>query len=101
MQSTIGLVVYIGFFFALMYFLLIRPQKKRQKQMNDLRDNLQLGDTVVTIGGIVGKIMSVKGDDIVLDIDGKSKVTFKKWAISSVENKDEKSDDQVDPAEVK
>lgn len=100
MSGTISMVVYLGFFFALMYFLIVRPQKKRQKQMSDLRNNIKSGDSVVTIGGIVGKVISVKEDDVVLDVH-KNKMTFKKWAISTIEKESEaKEEKTVDPAEV-
>ncbi|MGX8795575.1 preprotein translocase subunit YajC [Fusibacter sp. JL298sf-3] len=104
MQGPIGIILYMGFFFALMYFLLVRPQKKKQKEMNDLRDSVKPGDSVVTIGGIVGKVLNVKTDDIVLEV-GKNKMTFKKWAVSSVEPADRPAIDTEemevkDPAEV-
>ncbi|MBS7527727.1 preprotein translocase subunit YajC [Fusibacter paucivorans] len=86
MQSTLSLVLYMAFFFGLMYFLIIRPQNKKNKQLTDLRANLRQGDIVVTIGGIVGKIISVKDDDVVLEIGAaRTKLSFKKWAISSVD----------------
>ncbi|MCD4711935.1 MAG: preprotein translocase subunit YajC [Clostridiales bacterium] len=86
MESTLGLILYMGFFFGLMYFLLVRPQKKKTKQLNELRSNIRSGDVVVTIGGIVGKVMSVKEDEFVLEVGAaKTKLTFKKWAISAIE----------------
>lgn len=86
-SNTISLVLYMAFFFGLMYFLIIRPQNKKNKQLADLRQNLQAGDVVVTIGGIVGKILSVKDDDIVIEVGAsKTKLTFKKWAVSSVDS---------------
>lgn len=98
MQNTILTIAYMGFFFALMYFLIVRPQKKRQKQMTELRESIKTGDTVVTIGGIVGKVMNVNADDVVLDVGYKNKMTFKKWGISTVEKASEEK--TVDPAEV-
>jgi preprotein translocase subunit YajC len=86
MQSTLSLVLYMAFFFGLMYFLIIRPQNKKNKQLTDLRASLRQGDVVVTIGGIVGKIINVKDDDVVLEIGAaRTKLTFKKWAVSSVD----------------
>ena len=87
MQGTLNLVLYMAFFFGLMYFLIIRPQNKKNKQLNDLRANLKSGDEVVTIGGMAGKVRSVKDDEIVIEMGPtKTKLTFKKWAISAVEN---------------
>ncbi|MBF4693770.1 preprotein translocase subunit YajC [Fusibacter ferrireducens] len=86
-MGTLGLVAYIAFFFGLMYFLMIRPQNKKNKQLQELRSNLKQGDEVVTIGGISGRILNVKEDDVVLEIGAaKTKLTFKKWAISTVEH---------------
>lgn len=86
MNSTIGLVLYMAFFFGLMYFLIIRPQKKKTKQLSDLRNSVRAGDEVVTIGGIVGKVLNVKDDEITLEVGAaKTKLKFKKWAISTIE----------------
>lgn len=96
MESTFGLILYMGFFFALMYFLLVRPQKKKTKQLNELRSSVRSGDTVITIGGIVGKVLNVKEDDFVLEVGAaRTKLTFKKWAISAVEKSET---EVVDPA---
>lgn len=68
MNSTVGLIAYMGFFFVLMYFLIIRPQKKKTKQLNDLRGSVKAGDTLVTIGGIVGTVVKVKEDEFVIEV---------------------------------
>jgi len=86
MNSTIGLVLYMGFFFGLMYFLIIRPQKKKTKQMSELRNSVQAGDEVVTIGGVVGRVLNVKEDDVIIEVGAaRTKLTFKKWAISTID----------------
>ena len=59
--------VMIGGMLVLMYFLIIRPQKKRQKEEQQLRDSLQVGDEIVTIGGVCGKIVSIKEDSILIE----------------------------------
>lgn len=98
MENTMGLILYMAFFFGLMYFLLVRPQKKKTKQMTELRNSVKSGDTVVTIGGIVGKVLNSKEDEFVLEVgSNKTKLTFKKWAISAIEKQ---SDAPIDPAEV-
>jgi len=85
-NSTIGLILYMAFFFALMYFLIIRPQKKKSKQLTDLRNSVRAGDTVTTIGGVVGKVAKVKEDELVLEVgSAKTKLHFKKWAISTID----------------
>ncbi|MDQ5983187.1 MAG: hypothetical protein RUMPE_00185 [Eubacteriales bacterium SKADARSKE-1] len=69
-----------------MYFLLIRPNSKRKKQEESMRNSLKPGDEITTIGGIVGKIVSVKDDNdsfiIETGID-RNKLKIKKWAIAS------------------
>lgn len=70
--------------FVVFYFLLIRPQQKKAKKLKAMRDNLDVGNRVTTIGGIVGKITSIKDEDIDITVNGTS-LTFKKWAIASVD----------------
>ena len=65
------------------YFFLIRPQKKKEKKDADMRNNLQVGDEVVTVGGIVGIVFQVKEDTVVVETGGdRSKIRVKKWAIA-------------------
>jgi len=52
---------------AIFYFLIIRPQKKQDKQVKDMRDSLQVGDEITTIGGIIGRIVSIKEETLVLE----------------------------------
>lgn len=86
MQGGLSLVIYMVAFFALMYFLIIRPQKKKNQQLTDMRSSIKKGDEVVTIGGIVGTVLSLKEDDVVLEVgSARVKLKFKKWAISSIE----------------
>ena len=68
-----------------LYFLMIRPQKKKEKQATDLRNSIEVGDEVTTIGGIVGRVVSVKEDTFVLETAGeRSRMRFKRWAIQDV-----------------
>lgn len=71
--------------FAVMYFLMIRPQKKKDKQIQDVRKSLQVGDEIVTIGGICGKIVKTKDESFIIQV-GADKVKFEmmRWAVSSV-----------------
>ena len=61
---SIGLIVVM---FVALYFFMIRPQKKQEKQIKDMRDSLQVGDEITTIGGIIGKIVSIKDETLVLE----------------------------------
>lgn len=73
------------------YFLYLRPQKKRDKEFTKMRDSLKIGDVVITIGGIVGIVTSIKEDVIILETgNDKNKVRIKKWAVKEIENLEEK-----------
>ncbi len=84
-------------FFGLMYFLLIRPQRKKEKQINEMRNSVGVGDEVITIGGICGKIVKTKDDSLVIQV-GADKVKFEimRWAISQVVAKGKKGSQVVD-----
>ena len=70
---------------VVMYFLIIRPQKKKDKQMQDMRSSVEIGDSITTIGGIVGIVIAIKEDTIVVETGtDRSKIRFKRWAISEV-----------------
>ena len=67
---------------AAMYFLIIRPQKKKEKAEKAMRDNLQIGDEIITIGGIYGRVISLKEDTIVIESKSDhSKLTIARWAM--------------------
>ena len=74
--------------FAIFYFLLIRPQQKRQKKVKEMHESLQKGDKVITIGGLHGKIDAIDEDRIILDVDGEKKLTFDRTAVREVINPD-------------
>ncbi|MEA5095729.1 hypothetical protein SDC9_49736 [bioreactor metagenome] len=74
--------------FAVMYFMMIRPQKKKDKEIKSMRDNLTIGDEVITIGGIHGKVVKVNDEIITLEMaHAKQRIEFSKWAIGSVAKK--------------
>ena len=73
---------------GLMYFLMIRPQKKREKEDAAMRNALAVGDEVTTIGGIIGKVISIKDETFVLETTkDRTKIRFLKGAIRSVDVK--------------
>lgn len=95
---TIGIWVVV---IAAAYFLFIRPQKKRQKAEEELRNSIEIGDEITTIGGIVGRVIAVKEDDETVVVEtgsDKTRMRFKKWAIASVDTPDKqpKKDAKVD-----
>ncbi len=82
--SLLMLVVFMG----LMYFLLIRPQRKKEKEISEMRASLGVGDEIVTIGGIVGKVVKIGEEELVIQVGSdKTKILVKKWAISALERK--------------
>ena len=80
MDSIILLVAMIAVF----YFLIIRPENKRKKEAQQLRDSLKVGDNITTIGGIIGDVVSVKDNSIVIETSAdRVRVEFAKFAVSS------------------
>ena len=70
--------------FALMYFLMIRPENKRKKEAQNMRDSLKVGDEITTIGGITGTICAVKENTIVIESGAdRVRVELTKWAVST------------------
>lgn len=82
--SIVPTLVTFGLVFVIFYFLIIRPQNKKKKDAENMLKTLKKGDRIVTIGGIHGTIQSIKDDTVVVKIDGTTKLTFSRSAISSV-----------------
>ncbi len=73
---------------AVMYFLMIRPQRKKDKEKKEMLANLKVGDKVVTIGGIVGQVARIKDDKVFIETGSnteKQLILMERWAISTVE----------------
>ncbi len=84
--NIISLVIYLLFFGGIIYFMIFRPQKKREKKSKEMLDTLIVGDKITTIGGIVGKVINIKDDEVTIETGvEKNKVQFKKWAIKDVD----------------
>ena len=80
--ALINMIWPIALMIVVFYFLLIRPQRKRDKQTQKMRNSVQVGDEIVTAGGIVGLVVSIKEDTIVLETGSdRSKIRIKRWAI--------------------
>ena len=89
-----GGIIMIVVLFVAMYFLMIRPQKKQEKQVNDMRNNLQVGDEITTIGGIIGKIVSIKEETITIETShDRTKIRFLRSAVRCVDVKAEDAQD--------
>lgn len=99
-----GLIGFYVLIFAAIYFLLIRPNSKRKKEEQAMRNNITIGDNVTTIGGIVGKIVAVKDDEDAYVLETGSdrvKIKIKKWGISSVDKPKESTDKEKQLEELK
>lgn len=89
-QMIMGLLMWVAVF-GVFYFLLIRPQKKKDKKLKEMRENLSVGDKVTTIGGIIAHVAKVEENAVILEIGpNRTKVPFEKWAIGTVESKESK-----------
>lgn len=82
-ETLLTYLVLTVLFLAMIYLVMIRPQKKKEKESKEMRDNLQIGDEVTTIGGITGIIVRKTEDTVVIETGGdRSKIRVKIWAIS-------------------
>ena len=85
MEQGTSMIVMIVLMFALMYFMMIRPENKRKKKAQEMRDGLKKGDVITSIGGIVGKIVHVNKDTIIIETsEDRVRMELTKWAVSSV-----------------
>ena len=81
--ATIGMIVVLIVFF---YFLVFRPQKKQEKAVNDMRNSLQVGDEITTIGGIIGKVISIKEETVMIETGhDRTKIRILKSAVRSID----------------
>ena len=79
--SSIQMIVLMVVLFALMYFMMIRPQKKRQKEEQEMRNALEIGDEIVTIGGIVGRVVTIRENDLIIETGAdRNKMKIERWA---------------------
>lgn len=81
-SGIMGQVFLFGSIILIMYFFMIRPQQKKQKDAKNFISEIKKGDNVVTIGGIHGKVYSMEGDTILLELDKGFKLKVEKSAVS-------------------
>ncbi|HUC91333.1 MAG TPA: preprotein translocase subunit YajC [Paenibacillus sp.] len=79
-----GVILPFVLMFAVFYFLLIRPQQRKQKQRNSMLGQLKKGDKITTIGGLHGTIVEITDDTVVLRVNDTTKMTFDRSAINNV-----------------
>ena len=93
-QNPMAGIIMMGFWvlvLVVLYFVMIRPNRKKEQEEEALRNSVEVGDDITTIGGIVGKVIAVRDDDETIVIEtgsDKSRIRFKKWAIRSIDTPD-------------
>ncbi len=84
--SGLGSLAIIVVMFVFLYFFMIRPQKKQERETNEMRNNLKVGDEITTIGGIIGKIVSIKEETITIEsAHDKTTIRLLKSAVRNVD----------------
>ncbi len=80
-SMMMSILMMVGLF-ALMYFMILRPQKKQQKKEQEMRESIQVGDEVTTIGGIMGRVVTVRDDSLIIETGAdRNKMKITRWAI--------------------
>lgn len=93
--SIILMIVMIG----VMYFIMIRPQKKRQKEEQEMRNSLEIGDEIITIGGIVGRVVTIREEDLIIETGAdRTKMKIQRWAVNTNKTKVEQHRKEVEAA---
>ncbi|MDD2533610.1 MAG: preprotein translocase subunit YajC [Eubacteriales bacterium] len=84
-QSMLGTLLPLALMFGLMYLLLIRPQRKKEKKLREQINSMGVGDKVVSAGGVVGKVVNIKDDEVTVSTSvANTLITFKKSSISTI-----------------
>ena len=79
--SSWSMWIMLALIFVVMWFFMIRPQRKQQKELQNFRDSLKKGDKVVTIGGIYGTVAEIKEDSVLIEVDSNVKIRVSKQAL--------------------
>jgi len=90
--SFVSTLIMFGGMILIFYFLMIRPQQKKQKALQQMISQMKKGDRVVTIGGVYGTVHAVKESTVVIKVDDNARIEFSKSAIASVVSKAEQSE---------
>jgi preprotein translocase subunit YajC len=97
--SSSSYIILMVVLVVVMYFMMIRPQKKRQKEEQEMRASLEIGDEIITIGGIVGKVVTIREEDIVIETGAdRTKMKVQRWAINTNVTKTEQHKKEVEAA---
>lgn len=83
-SGSFSMLLMIVIMFAVFYFFVIRPENKKKKKTEEMRNSLSLGDEIITIGGMIGKIVQITDDTITFETgEDRVRIQTKKWAIST------------------
>ncbi len=84
--NLMGLILPMAAIFGLMYVMVILPQKRRDKKQRELINSIQVGTNIVTVGGVMGKVINIKDDEITIESGvERTKIKIQRWAIKDVE----------------
>ena len=96
------MIAIFAVFVILWYVIALRPQRKKEKELKEKVDKMRVGDQVITIGGLVGKVANIRDDEVtIMTSAANTLVTFKKSAVNSVVSRDAKKEDESEPEEKK
>ena len=98
-NGTATYIIMMVVLIALMYFMMIRPQKKRQKEEQEMRSSLEIGDEIITIGGIVGRVVTIREEDLSIETGAdRNKMRIQRWAVNTNVTKTEQHKKEVEKA---
>ena len=98
-NGTATYIIMMVVLIALMYFMMIRPQKKRQKEEQEMRSSLEIGDEIITIGGIVGRVFTIREEDLIIETGAdRNKMRIQRWAVNTNVTKTEQHKKEVEKA---
>lgn len=111
MPAYASQIIMIVALFAIMYFMMIRPQRKKDKEIKEMRDSLAVGDEILTIGGIYGKVVKIKDDKLTIQVGSdRTRIDITKWAVNNIEKesdskpketKDDQEETKVSPKSIR
>lgn len=82
--SSLSFFLPLILIFVVMYFLMIRPQKKREKETQAMRSNVEVGDEIVTIGGVIGRVVNLREDSLLIETGSdRVKMRISRWAVQT------------------
>ncbi len=98
-SNPASMIILMVVMLVVMYFFMIRPQKKRQKEEQEMRAALEIGDEIITIGGIVGRVVTIREEDIVIETGAdRTKMKIQRWAVNTNKTKMEQHQKEVEAA---